>query len=347
VLAHVCFSPTSGTRMRAIVEMCIVPAATIVLWAVMWAVFAAQGAGQGFMSANFVATRAYAGSLGFNLFRYLREGHILPSFMWFLVPILALMVVAIVILWRTGRRREAGIGIALALGAMGMQAIQGWGFWRHGQQFWFPAIAIFGGWAGVAMYQQLSRRRWIGPSLFGLVLAWLAVHELPNYVLNADQWGFIKFHTLTQDRRTLAREIGEMLRADETFFQFGNDPGLYLYANKRPPTTALWGIHLLRGPMADELTRIAMDDLRRRPPDLLAIQDMDPINNWPPVTAEFPGAVARFFGMDKARYPLRPWREHEILKLAQREYRLIRAAPGKQGYALYVRKGSDLDARTP
>jgi hypothetical protein len=88
--------------------------------------------------------------------------------------------------------------------------------------------------------------------------------------------------------RELGKKLDRLLPANETFYNWGWETGLYYYSQRHPPTGVLFYNVLQGGPMAYPLTQRVLRDLVAHPPKLIVStpwalpqsQPPHPITNW-------------------------------------------------------------------
>jgi hypothetical protein len=145
-------------------------------------------------------------------------------------------------------------------------------FFAHYYQLWLVPLCIGAG-LGVSMLSDLRARR-LAPVAACVVLALLAFHQFPSYLLPPDEWAHRKHGPfLAKWLPPVAREIDQMLGPNATFYQWADEPWLYLATRRRPPAAAIWRMHTVEGPVAPWLTQRTLEDLRADPPKLIVIWD--------------------------------------------------------------------------
>jgi hypothetical protein len=138
----------------------------------------------------------------------------------------------------------------------------------------------------------------------------------PAYALSAADWSDTKYGDIFLRSRDVAREVGAMIGPGETFFQWGNEPEIYLYARRSPPTGVLWAQHMQAGPLRFILRSRALAQLSLADPQLVVLSRDEP----PPT-----GALGEWF---KERYEPHPTRVRQ-----------------QKGFSFWVRRGGTLQRR--
>jgi hypothetical protein len=108
------------------------------------------------------------------------------------------------------------------------------------------------------------------------VLVFLVRYEASFYLRPPDDWSRIQmgsYGNVMIEARKLAGEIDSLLRPDETFCQLANEPELYYYSRRRPPTGFLcvWPALETQFPAHSRFAEQIIADLAREKPELLVI----------------------------------------------------------------------------
>jgi hypothetical protein len=351
--AHVLAPPGGVSRKSALLESALLGGVGVLGWSLVF-VYAAVTHQSSIYWATHVSTNAgrSAGFL-FNLYRYLREGNILPRRLWFLGPqMLALTAIS---LWslRRGHRRQWILFLGWVAGTHVMIFIQGEAFHPHTYQFWLPLLAVGSGWA-VAETEigapGSERRRWrVANGAAGIALLVILIHEIPNYRLPPDEWARKKYGEQILEDRRFARSLGAELRPEDTMFQYGDMVSLYYYCSKRPGPPALWsGFLRTRDPLGTRLSEETLLRLKAAPPDLFVIPYPE---SWeePSDHPARVGLAGRLFGVDRAAPEEIAWDKHPLYQWAMQHYQPGHPpsfpVQGSSHFLLYVRSGSGLEDR--
>jgi len=241
----------------------------------------AQGDWRQFYGAVVLYNQSYGGNPVASLYNGLRAGNLFPSALRFCWPLVALGAfwLAAAILDRRWRQASAlagaGLGTWLTISLPAH-------YFPHYYQLWLPLLAVAAG-AGLARIWTLangregSRRRVLrfASIASGIAALWLLVgHQLPGLRTPAQVWPLVKYKVegrLFSEIPATAQWVNTVLRPDETFFEWGLDPGLYYYSRRRPMTTLAYCHPLLRGPLVDVLEAVTLRQLQAGKPRLVAI----------------------------------------------------------------------------
>jgi len=349
---HVWIPPRGLTRRQAFAEVAVIGASAAAVWAAVFAYAAASGQMAIYWTTNVMANRHRGGGLLFNLYRYIREGKILPRALFFVVPMLLFIGFAAVRRLRQGQSREWLLFCALAAGVHLMIFSQGGAFHPHSYQMWLPALAIGFGWATATLSGDAAlatagpQWRRLGPALAVASMAVVLFHEVPNYFRPATEWARLKYGDDTVGAPPFARAVAGLLRPSETLFEYGNGASFYFYGKLRPTTPTLWSSHLLpETPLGRELTEVTLSRLKQRPPDLFVVDRSWTERPQPPPAK--PGLAVRLLAPPTE--PELAWTQSPVYLWALENYRPWtpdgHLAVQSPHYQLLVRRGSDLERR--
>jgi hypothetical protein len=342
---HVAFAPGGRSgRLRAFRDVAIMAGIGAMTWAMLIAYFAATGRFEEFRLAVFSSSLNYSGNPLFNLYRYFRELRFLPKFLWFAAPVGALVLLG------AARDRRALWGRQWALYVTALVAVQlkivmnGTGFLPHYYQYWLPMLAIGAGWAAGPTSPRLGKLpHWALPAAGAAVAALLLVEQGRYYLLPGEEWSRLKYGASVAEMRALGRGIGGLLQSGETFYQHGNNPELYYYAARRPPSFLLWIAYLNDGdPSARMVLERHLAALAEAPPDLIVVAPDERL--WRSSKREKPGLIGRLF----ARESIDEGRDAQaVLDTLLPNYRSIEieALRDFPKFKFYVLRGSTLNRR--
>lgn len=269
--AHVILPPEGGRR-TALRQAGVVAGTVALIWVLILGWYAARGAFGAFYEANVVFNRFYAGSVTRNILTAFSFRNLVPQAFASLVPLCFTIPLAAIHLWSEDRRR--GLFMAAWIAAAFLQVALPGKFYYHYYQFWMPIIAVNCAWGvrAAAPVLKLSRPG-IAAAVAGTIAAgFILWREIPFYLVPAAAWPEHKYgHTYFPAAKRLGLELGGMLGPEETFFQWGYEPGLYYYARRSPPAGVLHINPLLEGPLRQSLTRDVLASLERERPAYLAL----------------------------------------------------------------------------
>jgi hypothetical protein len=274
--AYVLIQPSWCTRTKAAERVGLMFLVCAAAWAIIFGYFAVVGRLHDFVGAvftfnRFLAEYTDAGSIFGNVRKGFTPEWLAPSFLCAAVwPLTVMTVLGLVTMWKIGWKTSAllvavGLGTVLEVSAPGH-------FFPHYYQFWMPPLCIGAAW-GVAGIRGLNTG-WAKPaavSLAALTVLLLEWHEAPYYRLTAEEWSRAKYGDEFIQTVRIGKDLSQRLKPGETFFAWCDEPGLYFYSGRLPPTLML-DIHpIIRGPLAPELSRRVLQQLDRAPPKVLII----------------------------------------------------------------------------
>jgi hypothetical protein len=349
MLAHLFAPPASVSKKTAVLDAALAASVGVAFWLSVFGYAALTGQTDVYWAAIVEANQGRAAGIFFNLYRYIREGKVLPVSLLFLWPAILFTALALVRGVVRGPRRAWFLQLAFVFGAHAMVFTQGGAFHRHSYQLWLPSLAVGVGWLAVTNWFDPARaagaRRWLGEALAALSLAAVLLHELPNYAKTPDQWAVEKFGPRVLQDRKYSYQLGELLRPDEQVFLFGNGAAPYYYTGRRPTTISLWCVHLLLGDrLADRLGDKTLAQLKAAPPELFIVQfSAESLLKREPRVFGF---ASNWLGAKNLLEPS-PYDTHPIYAWAMANYRPwpdARFANWSET-SVYLRKGSPLEQR--
>ena len=116
----------------------------------------------------------------------------------------------------------------------------------------------------------------------------LAFEVGPAYALSAADWSDTKYGDVFLRSRDIADEVRGMIGPGETIFQWGNEPEIYVYARRSPPSGVLWAQHMQTGPLRNSLRSRALAQLSVADPQLVVLGNDQP----PPRAPSAPGSTS-------------------------------------------------------
>ena len=302
---HLAAVEEPAARRRAAIQVAVLGVVGLVSWIGTCAYFYAAGRFSPFYETMFVYNRHYAGNLLGNLRKMLDLAYLIPPF-----PVLILMaptILGVGLGLSKKPRRPWLLVLGFALGTQITLTLPG-KFSYHYYQLWFPLIVVSAAWALEEI--ELSRLcpRFVPASVGAVALALLLLHQLPFYGFTAEEWSREKYGEIFVASKKMGQELGRLLAPEETFYEWGFEPGLYFYSRRRPPSGVLCFWPLVEGPLISGLSARVLRELEHTQPEL-------------------------FLTCKSDLYAMPP---HPVLQWAKSRYRFLAARPP---FFIYVRQG--------
>ena len=258
-------------RSRAIKEVLIIAAVGALSWMAFFAYFAETGRWQILYTTMFVYPKYYSGNVLLNLFTSLGR-HLYPPQLRLIAPQIFLTIIAGIIAWLKGPRRPWVLLVAYAVATQITIGISG-RFYAHYYQLWLPLFAVSAGWAVILIRDVISPnfRAWLPHALAAIALLFVLQSELWVYAMDPLQWSVREYGAQYAANEELANVINKFLAPNETIFVLGDEPGFYFLTRRRPAVGSFFLQDVAGGPLAQDLTARAINDLQRNPPDLVII----------------------------------------------------------------------------
>jgi hypothetical protein len=262
-------SPRAGeSRGRVLARVALMAAVGVLAWGALFAYFGATGRAWIFWQTMFVYPRAYARSMIDNVLASRTALGIMGGYMLFATPAIVLTLFAALMGTRAAPRRAWMLFAGLFVGTYLAVALPG-SFLSHYFQLWFVPLAIGAGWGAAALPRVMGMRSpRLATAATVLALVVILYPQSTFLSLNGRERARRKFGDFLIYAHDAARAADEMLLPGETFYTWSEETYVYATAHRRPPATALWREHMLRGPLAEWLTRRTLADLERDPPEL-------------------------------------------------------------------------------
>ena len=285
-ISHVLCANTTYRR-KAIVDATVVGAIGLIIWAILLGYFSITGRSEIFRETVFTYNRYYSGNLWTNVSQLLKWPTIGPDVLSVLIPLAVLTLIASAIGIAVGPRRKWILLIAFSVATQISVLLPGRPF-PHYYQLWLVPLVIGAGWS-FALFKQVlpSKFSLISGAAAGLVCLVVALIELPSYRTSAEGWSIEKYGDIFVKTDRLARQLPRVLLPNETFYEWGNESGLYFERRQSPPSGVIFAYHVLRGPMVEELSNRLLRDLNRAKPDLVVADSWTlsqsanhPVTNW-------------------------------------------------------------------
>jgi len=318
LVAHGAFPPAATSRRRAVADVVLASGVIAAAWGAVLGYFAATGRLSAFVDAVFAYNRAYAGSLSTNLARGLHPSLLVPTSLAIVLPLAVLTIGGALIALRAAESRRIGVLFLALLGGAYVAIALPRFFHAHYYQLWLPPLTAGAGWAiGFATRRAAWRYAWLPHALAAALVILVIVNEAPAYRFTPEDWSRIKYKSeIFIFSKELGHELDMLLAPGETFYQWGNESGLYFASRRSPPTGTFFVFPLVVGPLADDLSARVVADLTRAQPELVVALQI----------------------------AFRPEFSHPVLDWLRLRYRPIHD-PERGPFLLLVRRGGRLEAR--
>jgi hypothetical protein len=242
-----------------------------------------------------------------------RPARLYPPFLGHTLPLLLVAAPAAVLVLRRPSRRAVLLG-AWLLGTALSVALPG-KFYPHYYQLWLPPLCLAAAWSARVLGRWLHRGPQVGSVLAAAVAVALVANQWPQYRSPPDEWSRAKYGDVFVRSRDVGTELAGMLAPGETLFQWGNEPELYVYTARLPPTGMMWAQDVQYGPLRVPFRMRMLAQLSVANPDLIVASRGQPLPT---------GALGRWFAERYRRHPF------------------IRR---RRGFTLWVRRGGPLERR--
>jgi hypothetical protein len=269
------FSNTFKISLRLIIPI-------LLAWLGCYSYFYLTHRSNDFYNTIFTFNRFYGGHLRLNLKKGFSSEKFFPVFIQFLAPVVLLILVGFFLSFRQLAKPWFFL-LAYISGAYFSVALPG-KFFPHYYQYWLPVISIGGGWGVVVIGKSLktfTKSFYLIPGILCLIS--LFFYEAPNYLLSADNWSIEKFGSIFVKDKQLADMLARNLKPSQSFVMLGNEPSVYFYSRKSPPTGMVFIYPTVEGPLAPYLLKRLLNDITTQKPDVLIFcnsdytQDMKPL----------------------------------------------------------------------
>jgi len=291
-IAHV-MAPPGGKeyRRRALGQVGLWLGIGVGTWALVDLYFVATGRGSIFWATMLEYPRYYSTSFGGSMVGNLLAGLRFSSIptLWYtsVWPVAIVAALGAMFGLVSGPRRSWLLVLACLLGAQVAISLPG-RFYAHYYQLLLPGFAIAAGLvAGIVFDRLRPGLRWLPQLGAGIALMATMIFTSSAYKLSAEEWSITKYNGAQfVISRELAVELHQKLEEDE-FYVWGDNPELYFWTQRRPPTGIIWSSNALDGPLAQKFSRRIAEDLERNPPSVLVINMLhvarpagNPVIDW-------------------------------------------------------------------
>jgi hypothetical protein len=277
-IAHI-VKPPGGVenRKRSIIQAGTTAGVGVCIWSGLFVYMYATGRFEYFWNDIYTFMQHYTGDIGENIRRGIHPQNLLPHFLFGIFPLIVLSVLGAGLNFKKHSTRSGTLyacyGFSIAL----MVALPG-KFFPHYYQFWLPFLALSSAKILETLAFDNGQENTSGLKSMGTAIAILLVAlQIRYYSLDSREWALIKYGNLFVDTQRVGRMINDVLKEDETFYNWGLDSGLHFYSEKPIPSGAgMWPLVVMGGPLAKEYMPRIQADLIRNNPELLIVADYLP-----------------------------------------------------------------------
>jgi hypothetical protein len=188
-------------------------------------------------------------------------------------------------------------------------------FYPHYYQLWLPPLCLAAAWSARALGRWLHQAPHAGNVFAAAAAVALAATQWSEFRTPPDEWSRAKYGDVFVNSRDLGTELAGMLGPGEALFQWGNEPELYVYTDRLPPTGMMWAQDVQYGPLRVPFRMRMLAQLSVADPDLIVARRDQPLPT---------GALGLWFA---ERYRRHPSIRH------------------RHGFTFWVRRGGTLERR--
>lgn len=255
----------------ALVQVGVLAATGLASWFAVGTYFHLRGNFEDFYNAVITYNRFYSGDMLDNFATGLHVSRLMPEFLYFALPLVAMLIVGLGFGWR-GRRAFWLLLLAYMVGVQLATAAPGF-FYPHYYQLWLPVLTVGAAWGISALNDiVMERYRFSGSLAAALIVILLAYHAGGQYRLTPDQWSQAKYGNVFVSTKKVADKIAGVLEDGESFYEWGAETGLYFYSGISPPTGVFYHYPLLsRWPQVGKLSDKVIRQLEHQRPALIIL----------------------------------------------------------------------------
>ena len=299
-VAHAFWPPASTSRRRAFAEAAVLLGVSAIVWIGLLGWLYAHGSLPAFWETNVAFNVAYSrgsGSSGMlaNLLSSFKAPTRIerPFFDLRWVLVLLILSTALACVKRSpASRHSKALLVGSAVGAYLAIALPG-NFYEHYFQLAVPNICMaLGVISATSWLSIIPAQRAVVSTILGVLAVGLLVLNDRYYAAPAAQWPAMEFLNDKDNAiEAMSTVVSRLLKPNETVFDWGDDPQLYLYTGARPPTGFLFSATVLLNPKFQGVWSArqhaaALSDLKRTQPELVVMYDIaDPAAGDPTVGA--------------------------------------------------------------
>ena len=281
-IAHIA-NPPGGieNRKRSINQACITAGVGVLAWASLLVFMHLTDRFDVFWNAIYSYMRHYGGSISENLFRGMHPIGLMPNFLFGISPLIVLSVLGAGLSFKNHSTRTGTLYACYGFAVVLMVSLPG-KFFPHYYQFWLPFLAICSA-KTLELIAFREEKNASGIKFMGMaVILLIFVLQSRYFLIPSKEWARLKYGELFVETQQVGRVINDVLKPDETFFNWGLDSGLYFYSQKPIPSGAgIWLLIVMGGPLTSEFIPKIQEDLRSSDPELLIVSDYLPKRKHP------------------------------------------------------------------
>lgn len=256
---------------KGLANLGLMAGAVALCWIIVFGYFASAGRFQPFYDATVVFNRFYGGNILENLIKGFQPKLFYPYVLSSTKVMLPFIGVGLVFAFLRPLRHASWLWIGYLVAIPFMVAMPGQ-FYSHYYQLWIPPLSIGAGW-GIAQLRRISKPfpTWASLYLPLVTFLLLTTFEAPYYLLPAEKWSLHKYGNRFIETEKMGRKLGETLKPNETFYNWGWESGLYFASQRRPPSGIFSTSPLWDGPLKDKLAPRLISDLEHTNPEIFII----------------------------------------------------------------------------
>jgi 4-amino-4-deoxy-L-arabinose transferase-like glycosyltransferase len=269
-LAYVVSCPRQS-RKKALRDVMVIAGIGAAAWSAVFGYFLIAGHGKAFIDAVFTYNRWYSASM-WNGDAEKPAAIVSSDVLGVLICLGTISIVGLVLGLVFRPARPWVLLLGFALGAEVAVLLPGW-FFQHYYQLWLPILIVAVSWTITLLARLLPvRLRWLSRVTAGFFIVIMLCIEAPYYTVPAKMWSVRKYGGVFLATDSLARSINRVLLPNETFYEWGNETGLYFTSGRRPPSGVFFAYPMQGGPFSVALTQRVRMDLEQAKPELLVVQ---------------------------------------------------------------------------
>ena len=215
----------------------------------------------------------YKGGVLANLAHGLIPKYLFPDAIYAYLPLYLVIVAGIIVSIRKRYNLPViYLVIANIIGALFSIAVPGF-FFKHYYQLWLPVL-IVGSFISLDVFKHTINPKYLKTfrTLSVVLVVYLYIIILPVFSLSPIIWSGKKYGAIFINSKNVALEINQLLLDNETFFEWGEESGLYFYSGRHIHTKDyIIGHYALNNDFSRSLEQQTLKDLMTSPPDMFVV----------------------------------------------------------------------------